>query len=122
MKRLQEYIYEEHIDNNVVLWQTIEVPSNGYSEEWAKTAIEEMLPELEKKIIAAIILATEKENEKALNDYELSVKKAAENAGPNYKKFLKLDDEGKKKWIEDKIEAIKKSSETDKKIKNQGNK
>ena len=41
----------EHIDNNVVLWQTIEVPSNGYSEEWAKTAIEEMLPELEKKII-----------------------------------------------------------------------
>lgn len=122
MKRLQEYIYEEHIDNNVVLWQTIEVPSNGYSEEWAKTAIEEMLPELEKKIIAAIILATEKENEKALNDYELSVKKAAENAGPNYKKFLKLDDEGKKKWIEDKIEAIKKSSETDKKIKNQWNK
>ena len=65
MKRLQEYIYEEHIDNNVVLWQTIEVPSNGYSEEWAKTAIEEMLPELEKKIIAAIILATEKENEMA---------------------------------------------------------
>ena len=63
-----------------------------------------------------------KKKTKTLNDYELSVKKAAENAGPNYKKFLKLDDEGKKKWIEDKIEAIKKSSETDKKIKNQWNK
>lgn len=115
MKRLQEYIYEEHIDSkNVVLWQTIEVPEEGYSEEWAKTAIEEMLPELEKKIIAAIILATETENEQALNDYELSVRQAAEQAGPNYKKFLKLDDEGKKKWIEDKIEAIKQSSEHNK--------
>ena len=94
----------------------------NYSKKEMSLFLKVMLPELEKKIIAAIILATEKENEKALNDYELSVKKAAENAGPNYKKFLKLDDEGKKKWIEDKIEAIKKSSETDKKIKNQWNK
>ena len=115
MKRLNEFIYEERIDNkNVVLWQTIEVPTEGYSEEWAEKAIEEMLPELEKKIIAAIILATENENSEALKKYELSVRKAAEYAGTKYKTFLKLDDEGKKKWIENKIAAIKKSSDLDK--------
>lgn len=115
MKRLQEYIYEERIDNkNVVLWQTIEVPEEGYSEQWAEKAIEEMLPELEKKIIAAIILATDTKNKEDIDKYELSVRKAAENAGPNYKAFLKLDDAGKSKWIEDKIQAIKTSSEKDK--------